>query len=234
MTLSWATGTHPGRVRTNNEDRLHPPTAGRGPALLAAVADGMGGHVGGEVASRIAVETATARRRRAMTDRVRLANEAIYERSLEDQDLAGMGTTLTIADVSQGGVLIGHVGDSRCYLIRDGELRLLTRDHTVAYEQLESRKITEEEAAQHPQRHVLTRVLGLLPVVDVDIVEEPLEPGDRLLMCSDGLNGMITDAQILETAATGSPEEAVWGLIERANLAGGYDNISVVIVDVEP
>ena len=231
--LTWATGTHPGRVRSNNEDRLHPLTAGRGEHVLAIVADGMGGHVGGEIASRLAVEAATAAGDSGVAERVRLANEAVYEESLATADLAGMGTTLTLADVASHLVRIGHVGDSRCYLLRDNELLLLTRDHTVAYEQLEAKKITEEEIADHPQRHVLTRALGLLPEVEVDVSEEPLEPGDRLLMCSDGLNGMITDSQILTTAREGTPEEAVWGLIEQANLAGGYDNITVVIVDVQ-
>ena len=232
--LIWATGTHPGRVRSNNEDRLYPPTAGRGEQVLAIVADGMGGHVGGEIASRLAVEAATQRRDLDVADRVHRANAAVYDRSLEEADLAGMGTTMTLADITEDRVRIGHVGDSRCYLLRGDELLLLTRDHTVAHEHLEANRISEEELADHPQRHVLTRALGLFPEVEVDVSEEPLTAGDRLLVCSDGLNGMINDRQILQTGRDGAPEEAVWGLIERANLAGGYDNITVVIVDVEP
>jgi protein phosphatase len=200
--------------------------------VIVAVADGMGGHVAGEIASKLAIETATVKGDMGVADRVQAANQAVYLQSLENPELAGMGTTLTIAEATDDRVSIGHVGDSRCYVLRDGELRLLTVDHTVANEYVAAGRISAEEAAQHPQRHVLTRALGLQEIVEVDIYEEPLEPGDRLLLCSDGLNGMISDTQIRDIAGEGAPEEAVWALIERANLAGGYDNVTVVIVDV--
>jgi len=233
MNLTWSVGTHPGRVRSNNEDRLHPLSAGRGKSLLAAVADGMGGAVGGEVASRLAIEAATKSGDLTVTERVSIANEAVYEESLHNPDLAGMGTTLTLAEIGDGMLRLGHVGDSRCYRFREDELTLLTHDHTMAYEQLEAGTITADEATQHPQRHVLTRALGLLPVIDVDSSEEPLEKGDRFLLCSDGVNGMLGDTKIQEILGRGTPEEAVWELIEEANLAGGYDNVTVVIVDVD-
>ena len=233
MTLIWASGTHQGLVRSNNEDRPFPTSSGSGDRIIVAVADGMGGHVGGEVASRLAIEAATSGTGIPVADRVQAANESVFARSIEDGDLAGMGTTLTVADISEGSAHIGHVGDSRCYLIRDGEIRLLTKDHTVATQYALAGKITEEEAERHPQRHILTRALGLEASVEVDVYEEPVAAGDRLLLCSDGLNGMIHDSEILDVGSRGTPDEAVWALIEQANLAGGFDNITVVIVDVQ-
>lgn len=233
MKLIWASATHPGRVRSNNEDRAHPAAAGSGKKLLAIVADGMGGHVGGEVASRVAIEAATGQGHSDPGQRVKAGNGAVLEKAASDPELSGMGTTMTLVDLVDGTARIAHVGDSRCYLIRDGDMRRLTRDHTVATEYLERGTITPEEVATHPQRHVLTRALGLQEKVTVDEFEEPVEPGDRLLLCSDGLNGMINDDQIFELARAGTPEEAVWSLIEGANSAGGFDNITVVIVDVD-
>jgi PPM family protein phosphatase len=144
-----------------------------------------------------------------------------------------MGTTVTMAELDPDGTAtIGHVGDSRAYLLRDGRLRQLTDDHSVVAEYLAAGKIRPEDIPRHPQRSMLTRALGLARHVDVDAFTETLHPGDRLLLCTDGLNSMITDDDIVTYLVDGTPDEAVWNLIEAANAAGGHDNVSVVVVDV--
>lgn len=235
MRFVWAAATHPGLVRESNQDAVYPPSSGSGPGpVLLAVADGMGGHVAGDVASRTALAAATAPDVDGPKERLVAGNLAITERIAEDPSLRGMGTTMTLARVGpDGAVEIGHVGDSRAYLYREGELRRLTVDHTVVQELVELGQISEEQADRHPQRHLLTRVLGLGPV-EVDEVSLRLHPGDRLLLCSDGLTGMVEEddiAAVLGGAA--DPEEAVWDLVEAANRAGGVDNVSVVVLDVE-
>ena len=235
MTYQWAAGTHQGRVRSNNEDAVHPDAAGRSDdQTMVMVADGMGGHVAGEVASRLAVDAASSTDG-SVADRVLAANRAILAQVDERPHLAGMGTTLTLAVLDPDLTAhIGHVGDSRAYLLRNGELVQVTADHTVVYEHLQAGRITREEAANHRQRSMLTRALGLVPDVDVDVIELPLKTGDRLLLCSDGINGMIDDEEIEEALGTGTPEEVVWDLIERANRAGGHDNATALVVDVLP
>ncbi len=232
MRFVWATGSHQGMIRDNNEDAIYPSNSGESNgSVLAIVADGMGGHVAGEVASRIAINTA-ASTDVAPADRVAAGNRAIREEVARDPNLEGMGTTMTLLQADGDEGVIAHVGDSRAYLIRDGELRLLTEDHTVAHEYVLLGKLSPEEAASHPQRHMLTRTLGLTRFVDVDEVEVALQPGDRLLICSDGLTEMVSDQSLKELLNTGDPDEAVWELIEAANSAGGVDNISVIVVDV--
>lgn len=235
MKFVWASGSHPGRVRDNNEDRVYPESDGRtSEPLLVAVADGMGGHAAGEVASRIAIEEA-AETTGNPERRVKTGNEAIIDAVLERPSLAGMGTTLTLAQLDPiGRVTIGHVGDSRAYLLRDGELRQLTVDHSFVQEEVEAGRMTEAEARSHPKRGLITRALGLGRDVEVDVKRSRLLVDDRLLICSDGLNSMIEDEHIAEILAKGSPSEAAWALIEAANQAGGQDNVSVVVVHVEP
>lgn len=234
MTYQWATATHQGRVRRNNQDSVHPPASGRdaGPVLVV-VADGMGGHVAGEVASRIAVDRAVATDG-PPAERVAAANAAILEEVGRQPDLAGMGTTMTLVELGPDGTCRGsHVGDSRAYLLRDGALRRLTTDHTVVGEYVAAGRISPDEARRHPQRNMLTRALGLVPDLTVDTFEEHLRPGDRLLLCSDGLTSMVDEAVIGELLAAGAPEPAAWTLVEKANEEGGQDNITVVVVDVE-
>ncbi|NOY56769.1 MAG: serine/threonine-protein phosphatase [Actinobacteria bacterium] len=235
MTFTWASGTHQGRVRTNNEDCLYPKTSGSSDTRsIFAVADGMGGHVAGEIASSEAIEVAIATVG-SLEERIAAANNAIVDAADEDPRLTGMGTTLTIAELDPDGtVSIGHVGDSRAYLLRSGVLRQLTTDHSVVAEYLAAGKIRPEDVARHPQRSMLTRALGLARSVEVDLLTEDLQPGDRLLLCTDGLSSMITDDDIAAKLAGGTPDEAVWSLIEAANAAGGYDNITVVVVDTRP
>jgi protein phosphatase len=222
-------------ARTNNEDTVFPETSGEsgGPAVLM-VADGMGGHIAGEVASRLAVNTA-ASVDLAPADRVAAANRAIREQVARQPDLEGMATTLTLVELTSDGVAhFGHIGDSRAYLFRDGELRQLTDDHTVVAQYVAAGTLSPEEAADHPHSHMLTRCLGLTRFVNVDEIDLPLVPDDRLLLCSDGLTLMLTDDEIAKSLSTESADETVWALIERANQAGGQDNISVIIVDVLP
>lgn len=233
MKYLWATATHRGMVRQNNEDAVFPDSSGEseGPAVLM-VADGMGGHVAGEVASRLAVNAAASSDLEP-TDRVAAGNRAIREEVAREPSLEGMGTTLTLVSLEPGGMArFGHVGDSRAYLYRKGELSQVTEDHTVASELAIMGQISPDDVDSHPQRHMLTRTLGLTRFVDIDEIELSLEPGDRLLLCSDGLTEMVNDDHIAETIEHGTADDAAWGLIELANDAGGVDNISVVIVDV--
>ncbi|GMQ93931.1 MAG: hypothetical protein BMS9Abin12_1413 [Acidimicrobiia bacterium] len=238
MKYIWATGTHVGRVREVNEDSLFPTSSGTstGPVVLM-VADGMGGAVAGEVASRIAVETASARDASDPTtpgDRVIAANEAVSSAVAADPSLAGMGTTLTLVRLNEDASMdLAHVGDSRAYLLKDDQLEQLTTDHTLVNELIELGRITPEEAEHHPHRHLITRVLGLGPVgVDTQTLE--LHDGHRILLCSDGLTTMVSDFGIKQILDAGQGVEAtVWALIEHANTAGGVDNTTVVVIDAK-
>jgi protein phosphatase len=230
----WATASHKGRIRTNNEDSAYPDSAGSAEDVaLLVLADGMGGHVAGEVASSIAIDTAVA------TDgdvaaRISAANRAILDRVEHDPTLAGMGTTLTLLEIGpEGRATFAHVGDSRAYLLRNGLLKQVTTDHTIVTEYLRAGRITADQAADHPQRHMLTRALGLITELDVDVIDEKLEPGDRVLLCSDGVTDMITDDEITESLrSAATSEEAVWDLVERSNRAGGHDNVTAIVVDI--
>ena len=235
MKFVWATGSHPGRVRDNNEDVVFPESDGRSSEpLLIALADGMGGHVAGEVASRIAIEEATETTGNPER-RVKTSNEAIIDAVLEKPSLAGMGTTLTLAQLEPiGRVTVGHVGDSRAYLLGADEFTQLTEDHTYVQEEVNAGRLTPAEARGHSKGGLITRALGLGRDVEVDIKRSRLIAGDRILLCSDGLTDMLTDDEIAAILAEGTPSEAAWALIEAANQAGGLDNVSVVVVVVEP
>lgn len=237
MRYTWASATHVGLVRAGNEDSVRPTTDGSTEdRLVIGVADGMGGAVAGEVASRLAIEAAFAPDAGAEitpTERVMNGNAAVVEAIEEDASLSGMGTTLTLGLLlPSGSAQIGHIGDSRLYLYRDGELTQLTRDHTLVADLVAMGQITPEQAATHPRRNLVTRVIGA-PEITVDELELELKPGDRLVFCSDGLNSMLRDPEIAaELAAATSPSEAAWSLVEAANTAGGTDNTTVAVVDV--
>jgi len=218
-----------GQVREGNEDSflvLDP---------LYAVADGMGGHRGGEVASNLALQTIQrlfTAQEGTLTEQVEQANRAVFERSQSDREVAGMGTTLTAALVQGAQVRLAHVGDSRAYLYRDGELQLLTEDHTLVHKMLVEGEITESEAETHPHRSILTRALGVDGSVQVDEGIVEMRNGDRLLLCTDGLTGMVSDEQIKAVLAESKdPQEAVDRLVRAANRAGGIDNITAVVID---
>ncbi|MDH3425871.1 MAG: protein phosphatase 2C domain-containing protein [Acidimicrobiia bacterium] len=234
MTYLWAAATHIGLHRTQNQDAAFPEGAGTesGP-FIAAVADGMGGHTGGEVASRLALQAAVAGDV-SVPNRLASANTAVVEGVIEEPALAGMGTTLTLGAFGENGKLeIGHVGDSRAYVLHEGELVQLSHDHTLVAELLAAGRIRAEDVRGHPQRNLLTRSLGMAQAIEIDSVELELEPGDRVLLCSDGLTTMLTDAEITKILKKGVPEETAWNLVEAANNAGGFDNVTVVIVDFQ-
>jgi PPM family protein phosphatase len=226
--------TDTGRQRRDNEDSA----LARAPVFV--VADGMGGAQAGEVASRIAIEaferglpdSGTPEQR--LATRVREANHQIYERSRADRGRAGMGTTLTAAYLDQSHVAVAHVGDSRAYLYRDGTLQRLTQDHSLVDELVRRGKLTEEQAAEHPQRSIITRALGPEPEVEVDTWSYPARAGDVVLLCSDGLTSMVSEERIAEIlAAHHDLGAAADELIREANEAGGRDNITVVLFRVE-
>lgn len=237
MTAQRASGaaglTDPGLTRPQNEDAilLEPP--------LYAVADGMGGHRAGEIASRVALDEllATAPRSvdvRALSRAVRAANRAVIESASKSRGRTGMGTTLTAAMVDGTYVAVAHVGDSRAYLLHDGNLRRITEDHSMVADLVRQGTITEEEARFHPQRSVITRALGSDPDMVADVYEVRAASGDRLLLATDGLTGMLPDDYIAELLSQErDPASAAEKLVEAANRAGGYDNITVVVVDLD-
>jgi protein phosphatase len=233
MNYSWAGATHVGRIRPNNEDAFAPlaPGVGPGPVVLA-VADGMGGHIAGEVASSLAIEAAMSVSGSA-GDRVRAGNERVVEAVLADPSLAGMGTTLTLISLGADGEIdLGHIGDSRAYRLRGRTLEQLTHDHTLVADLVAEGRLDPAAVSGHPHRNLITRVIGMGKSIEVDEVSERALPGDRLLLCSDGLTSMVGDAQIAKLLKAGGAEEAVWALIEAANNAGGEDNITVVVIAV--
>jgi serine/threonine protein phosphatase PrpC len=226
--------TDTGRQRTANEDSYF----ARSP--LFAVADGMGGAQAGEVASRIAAEAFEPAERKGEAPEAFLrsiavqANRQIHSLAQHDASRSGMGTTLTSALVDGDEVVIAHVGDSRAYRLRDGELKLLTSDHSLVEELRRQGRLTDEQAEEHPQRSIITRALGPEPEVEVDTMTFPARPGDVYLICSDGLTTMIKEpevARILNEAP--SLDEATERLVEAANVAGGRDNITVIAFQLE-
>jgi len=229
MNVRVGAATDIGQVREGNEDSYLVV------APLYAVADGMGGHRGGEVASSLALETVQQlfeRQEGSLADQVSRANRAVYDRSQSDRSVSGMGTTLTAALIDENKVHLVHVGDSRAYLVRDGALTQLTEDHTLVHRMVLEGEITPEEAETHPHRSILTRALGVDESVQVDEGDVQVESGDRLLLCTDGLTGMVPEGQIQEILRDAAdPQEAVDRLVKVANRAGGIDNITAVVLD---
>ncbi len=225
-----ATRTDTGRQRNANEDSLFTR------ATLFVVADGMGGAQAGEVASKTAAESfdrelPQAPPEQVLRETIEAANRAIHERARNDPDLAGMGTTITaaIVDPEAEEVAIGHVGDSRAYRLRGGRLERLTRDHSLVEEMRRKGQLTDAQAAEHPQRSIITRALGPEPEVEVDLQTVPAQTDDVFLLCSDGLTTMLGDEQIAQLLARAtSMQAAVRALVDEANRAGGRDNITVV------
>lgn len=234
MKFTWATRSDVGKVRDHNEDSVWPADDGTSEdTITVGVADGMGGHAGGEVASATALDTAmTVGGEPSM--RIQAANLAVVDAAKQRPRLSGMGTTLTLAILHPDGrAEFGHVGDSRAYLLRNGSLQQITTDHSYVAQLVEAGSLTPEEAEEHPYRSVLTRAVGLDPAVEIDTEEVTLEPGDRLLLCSDGLTSMVPADEIASILGAGSgPADSGEALVAAANEAGGADNISVVVVDV--
>ncbi len=222
-----------GRRRRHNEDAYvcEPP--------LFAVADGMGGAQAGELASNLAAaalrdEGSRGGGEERVDELIQEANRRVYERQTQDSSASGMGTTMTVALVEDGHVAIGHVGDSRAYLIRGRKLEQLTEDHSLVAELVRSGKLSPEEAEAHPQRSVITRALGTDPDVDVDTFSVETKPGDLFLLCSDGLTSMVDDDTILREADRNRSDlaAAAKALVQAANKGGGEDNITVVFFEI--
>lgn len=233
MTIRLVIGeaTDVGKVRDHNEDG-YLVDEGLG---LVAVADGMGGHRGGEVASATAIEAlhASFADHGGLRDAVLAANDAVLERANADDALRGMGTTLTAGVLGDDDTLIvGHVGDSRGYLLRDGELSRITTDHSLVEELMAAGELTEEEAERDPRRSMITRALGLEADLVVDLYPVSLAPGDRVMLCSDGLTTMVSEATIADVlAGEDDPATAAQRLVDAANAAGGVDNTTVLVLD---
>jgi serine/threonine protein phosphatase PrpC len=222
-----------GRLRKRNEDAYLLKDG------LFVVADGMGGHRGGDVASNLALETIELGASPEFTlqelvDGIKKANQAVLDRGESDRDLRGMGTTITAVIVEDTKAHVAHVGDSRAYLLRDGTLQQLTEDHTLVQRMVREGRLSEDEAARHPQRSVLTRALGVDEEIPVDELSLDVHPGDRLLICTDGLTSMVDRNRIQKVLEREKdPQIAADKLIDAANKAGGDDNITVIVLDFQ-
>jgi len=248
MKITSFGGTDTGRKRTNNEDAYLLNDELR----LYAVADGVGGNEGGEVASRIAVETIavvvpdmlgekdrtpptgalskTEPDTMALKYALTLANRNIRREQSQNPELSGMATTLTALLLRKGRLFLAHIGDSRAYLLRSGKFKQLTNDHSFVAEQLRAGALTPEQARTSPYRNVITRALGLEEEVKADLAAHALQREDRLLLCTDGLTGVVDDAELNRVLSTAAPRDAVQKLLAAANNGGGIDNITAVVV----
>ena len=252
VSLEMAKATHTGMVRSHNEDSI----ATDAEIGLAVLADGMGGYNAGEVASGIATALISSETREAMArqsphevdritgsplattllrDIIAKANTSIFQSANSQPQYAGMGTTLVVTLFCDNQITVAHIGDSRCYLQRDGKLEQITRDHSLLQEQIDSGLLTKEAAKRSQNKNLVTRALGIEPAVEAEIHSYPAQEGDIYLMCSDGLNDMVEDEDIEMTlAALGSNLQlAAEQLVQMANDNGGRDNISVVLVKVK-
>jgi protein phosphatase len=253
LRMRFAGETNIGLKRQHNEDSFFLPEADR----LAIVADGMGGHASGEVASRLAVETVAEHFRATQeeaeltwpykldhSDRldanrlvngIKLANLQIYDRAQRDEACHGMGTTIVASLFLDDKVLIGHVGDSRLYRYRDGRLTQLTEDHSLLNDYIKMKRLSSADAGKFPHKNVIVRALGMKESVQVDVLSDPLRLGDVYLLCSDGLSGMVEDPAMADVLADEPDLDAACErLIAAANGAGGIDNITCLLARVEP
>jgi protein phosphatase len=235
--------TDVGLRRTQNEDHhawWSDPAPGADPTAVLVVADGMGGARAGEVASQLAVDYVLAGARalgvgaseQGLREVVESANTRVHDDSLAHPERRGMGTTCTAIILRPQRMLFAHVGDSRAYLIRDGAIRQVTRDHSLVAQLVEFQHLTPEEAKTDPRRNVVTRSLGVGPHLEVDTGTVEVVEGDTLLVSSDGLHGLVEDQELLEIASDGDLEAAGGNLIDLAKLRGGHDNITVVLARV--
>jgi len=249
MKVSVMAATDTGRVRDHNEDdyvALDGEESPPGVDALLVVADGMGGHAAGEVASKMTVDGIV----QSLNDQGQEAsklegnafgvflgkvledvNQNVWQAAQED-DKRGMGTTCTLAAIRGDQLFLAHIGDSRAYLLRDGELHQVSKDHSWVEDAVDQGVITREEARTHPNRNVITRAIGLDPQPEIDTSVMPLADGDLLLLCSDGLNSMIPDEDIHRILTGSGPEEVCQALIDAANNHGGHDNTTVVVATI--
>ena len=229
--------THTGLVREQNEDTIRVANSAQGLYILA---DGMGGHLAGEVASSMTADEIEKRlaacdapSTEILREAIAQANAIVYEKQLTEPEMQGMGTTLTILWEGKEYVYIGHVGDSRAYLFRDGLFRQMTEDHSMVGEMVRAGVLTPEAARTHPRRNVITQAVGGDISVHPDVFQIIKTPGDKWLLCSDGLTDMVEDAFIARIVAENAPAAAAQLLIEKALENGGKDNVSVMLLEVE-
>ena len=234
-------GTDIGCVRTMNQDGYFCSTTPIGPfPNLFIVADGMGGHQAGDYASRYAIETFldyirhTENRNliRVMDEGIAEANRKVLEKSFENEELAGMGTTMVVAFAEDGQLYVANVGDSRLYLIGH-EINQVTEDHSYVAAMMRAGELTEEQARNHPEKNVITRAIGVAWEVKADFFEVDLKPGDKVMMCSDGLSNMVEDQRLYDVISSNSVEDSVRILIDEAKENGGYDNITVIVIETK-
>jgi serine/threonine protein phosphatase PrpC len=240
--VKFGVKTDLGRIRENNEDKSdfyepEDPTLLAARGSLYAVADGMGGHAAGQIASELALknviahyyDSETEEIPNALLEALSAANTTVHNVAIMVPDRSGMGTTMTAAVVAEDRVYVGQVGDSRAYLIRDDAIRQVTFDHSWVAEQVRMGTLTAEEAETSPYRNVITRSIGTQPEVEPDVFVEEARAGDVWVLCSDGLTGHVQDEEIRLIASTQPPTEAARQLIELANSRGGRDNITVLV-----
>lgn len=245
MTVRVRAATDLGLKRTINEDRLAtwPPDGAAGErGILLVIADGMGGASGGEIASQLTIDSVVQHYKdsadgilEALKSSLETANHVVHEQSRTSPDLRGMGTTCTAVVVSGGTMYFAHVGDSRAYLVRKGTIRQLTQDHSLVAQLVQTHQLTPEEARVDPRRNVVTRSIGVSPQVEVDAaaLDDTLAPGDTLVLCTDGLHGLVTDEEIARGASQPDLDRCCRSLIELAKLNGGHDNITLIVARID-
>ena len=245
LRLEVAQLTDVGRKREHNEENMayvipKDPQVMAKKGALFIVADGMGGHAAGEVASEIAVDTVSNAYYQDDSDdiafsllhAIKHANALIHQRAAENMLRSGMGTTCVAAVLRGNMAYIANVGDSRAYIVRDGKVKQVSQDHSWVAEQVRAGLLTEDQARTHAQRNVITRCLGTQADVEIDVFPEQIEEKDALVLCSDGLSGLVSDDEIRRIVDQSGPQDSVYHLVQRANENGGPDNITAIVVSV--
>lgn len=246
LNLKFAAGTDRGLIRELNEDSYRIVEGSAGTPYAFIIADGMGGHNCGEIASNTAADfvcdyvknhepgLAPAENCKTLLNGLlKDANTAVYNKSLEIPAATGMGTTLTMAVFLEGTVTVAHVGDSRLYLVRNGQLRQITTDHSYIEELVRNGSLTRAEAERHPRKNLITRAIGCTPELEVDTMSLETEKNDIFILCTDGLTNMLSEDEILRSVLEDEPEAACRKMIDSANNHGGEDNITVIVINCE-
>lgn len=247
MQIRYGTGTSKGKVREQNEDSFTVLDCREKGFMIFAVADGMGGMDFGDLASSTAVsvlknEFNTCEHpgntigdiRESLKQLFQKINIEIINKSNERESIAGMGTTMSLCIIDKNWINIGHIGDSRIYLIRDNKIKQLTKDHSYVENLVDTGKITREQARSHPDKNIITKALGLEMEIDLDFFREKIEPGDAVLLCSDGLTNEIDDEGIRSLICQDNdPDKIVKELLEKANKLGGRDNVTALLVYID-
>lgn len=243
--MNIGASTDRGRIRENNQDYYYFSKSSKLPLFI--VADGMGGHKAGEVASKMAVDVIVKvfteadinklDREDVIIDTIRRAiveaNNVIFQKSIEDLECNGMGTTITIAYLLNNKLIIGHIGDSRAYSIKDNELKQETEDHSLVAQLVKNGSITAKEAQFHPQKNIITRAVGTSKSIDIDIVIAEVKKDDIILLCTDGLTNMVEESEIKNIISSNeNMQSACDNLVKKANELGGIDNITVIAVKI--